>query len=69
MLKKAGRPRLPKSKKRSEIVRIRLTDSEARQVRRIARDSDLTAAQVARQAVLYHISKEMKRNSMRKLSP
>ena len=58
MVKKAGRPRLPKSKKRNEILRIRLTDEEARQIRRIARDSGLTAAEVARQAVLESISRK-----------
>lgn len=52
MAKKVGRPRLTKSKRRSEILRIRLTIEQARQVRRIARESDLTAAEVARRAVL-----------------
>lgn len=52
MVKKAGRPKLPKSKKRSQILRIRLTNAEARQIRRIARESDLTPAEIARRAVL-----------------
>ena len=57
-MKKAGRPTLPKSKKRTEILRIRLTVDEARQLRRIARELDLSTAEVARQAVLESISRK-----------
>jgi len=58
MVNKGGRPRLPKSKKRSEILRICFTVDEARLIRRIARESDLTAAEVARQAVLESVSRK-----------
>ncbi len=57
-MRKAGRPRLPKSKKRNEILRIRLTEDEARQIRRIAQELDLAAAEVARRAVLEVISRK-----------
>ena len=53
---KRGRPRIPESERRTVTLRIRFTRRETLEISRIAREKDLSAAEVVRQAVLESIS-------------
>ena len=46
--KKAGRPALPRDRALSEYIGVRFTPSEAREIRRIARERGTSPAQVIR---------------------